>query len=238
MKLDYPVEKQMLLPRLVLFDIDGTILSAGRSGLKALQQAVVDVLQAPRGLEGISLSGNTDRNVLLEISRRDGTPVPDDETLQRFVSYYADVLRREIVDQGHLMPGVERVVRRLSELAHVTLGLVTGNFEIGAEIKLNRFGLRSLFHVGAYGGEHHDRGELVGMAIRRAEARSGVSFRPEHITMIGDTPNDVAACRPWKIRSLAVATGAHPVEELRKAGATWVLPSLEGVDEVLERLLA
>ncbi|HNV70858.1 MAG TPA: HAD hydrolase-like protein [Candidatus Ozemobacteraceae bacterium] len=225
------------MPRLVLFDIDGTILSAGRSGLKALEQAVIEVLQAPRGLDGISLSGNTDRNVLLEISRRDGSPLPDEETIQRFVLRYAEVLRREIMGTGSLMPGIEAILRRLSELPHVLIGLVTGNFEVGAEIKLDRFGLRHFFQVGAFGGEHHDRGELVGMAIKRAEAKLAGSIRPEHITMIGDTPNDVKACKPWNIRSLAVATGSHPVNELESAGATWVLPSLEASDEVLERLL-
>lgn len=223
--------------RLVLFDIDGTLLSAGRSGLKALEQAVVEVLGAPRGLEGISLSGNTDRNVLFEISRRDGVPVPEGDMLNRFVDRYAEVLRREIVNRGNLLPGVESLINRLSRLPHVSLALVTGNFEIGAEIKLERFGLKKFFTIGAFGGEHHDRGELVGMAIKRVEQQCGRSFPPEHITMVGDTPNDIAACRPWNIRSLAVATGAHPVEELKRAGATWVLPALDRCDEVLELLL-
>lgn len=224
--------------RLVLFDIDGTLLSAGRSGYRALERAIVEVLGAVRGLEGIRLDGNTDLNALRQISERDGTPFPGPALLDRFKQHYVEVLSSEIVGKGHLHPGVEDLLGRLQANADFCVGLVTGNFQVGARIKLARFGIQGFFRIGAFGCEHHLRQELVRLAVSRGEASCGAVFPPDSVTMIGDTINDVAASRACGVRALAVATGSSPLSDLRGANPTWALENLSDVRQVESLLLS
>ena len=223
--------------RLILFDIDGTLLSAGRSGHFALEQATREILQRPLGLKGINLAGNTDRNVLHEICHRDSIPIPDEETISRFIDRYAEILEASIADKGALMPGVTELLTDLKQRETVEIGLVTGNFEEGAWIKLRRFGLDQFFSFGGFGGEHPLRSELVRLARQRAEERRGHPYSPEEVIMIGDTVADVAACRPWNIRCLALETGGQDARMLSEAGAAWVMKDFADTAEVLERLL-
>ena len=221
---------------LVLFDIDGTLLSADRSGYFALEQAVIEILESPAGLSGIRLDGNTDSNALIQICQRDGKPLPQPPVIERFKRRYVEILKKEIVGKGHLKPGVHELLRQLSVRSDVCVGLVTGNIREGAEIKLHRFGLDRFFAFGAFGCEHPHRFELVGMAIKRAEAFSGVAFRSSCITVVGDTIHDVTSCHPWKVRSLGVATGSVSVDELQSAGAKWALSDLSETSRVVSLL--
>lgn len=219
---------------LILFDIDGTLLSAGRSGYFALEQAAIEVLGATRGLEGIRLDGNTDTNALHQISARDKTPFPSSERIERFKQRYVEILTREIIDKGHLKPGVPNLLERLANHPGVTLALVTGNFREGADIKLKRFGLEGYFPFGAFGCDHHERSELVRMAMHRAaERRQGRPYHANEVVMVGDTVNDVKASLPWGIRSLAVATGSVGREELATAGASLAVDDLSETDRIL-----
>lgn len=208
--------------KLVLFDIDGTLLSADRSGYEALLESVVEVLGARRGLEGIKLDGNTDLNVLRQISLRDGTPFPSPELLAQLKAHYAEILEAKIQTRGHLKPGVATLLERLSANANVCLGLVTGNIREAANIKLARFGIERYFKIGAYGCEHYDRSELIRMAVRRAFSVTGqqIGFnQPEatinkNIIMVGDTINDISAALRAGVRILAVATGSVSLADL------------------------
>jgi phosphoglycolate phosphatase-like HAD superfamily hydrolase len=233
-----PIQKGagMTIRFLVLFDIDGTLLSADRSGYYALEQAVREVLQSPRGLEGIRLDGNTDTNAIHQICARDQKPYPGPEVLAAFKQRYVEVLKREIVGKGHLKPGVLNLLTRLRERADIGLGLVTGNFREGADIKLSAFGIREFFPLGAFGCEHPERSHLIVLAISRAEKQFGVGLAPDRITMIGDTIYDVRACLPSRVRSLAVATGSAPVTELEKERPTLALADLSATDQVLNFL--
>ncbi|NLI77166.1 MAG: HAD hydrolase-like protein [Candidatus Riflebacteria bacterium] len=222
--------------RLLLFDIDGTLLSADRSGYQALERSVVEVLGAPRGLEGIRLDGNTDLNALRQVTTRDGLPFPAPEVIERFKNRYVEILAAGIQGRGHLKPGVEDLLNRLADNPAVCLGLVTGNFREGARIKLARFGLERHFRLGAYGCEDPARAALVRLAMDRAAAARGAPFPPGAVTVIGDTVHDVAASRECGVRALGVATGSCPVGGLLAAGATWALPDLSETDRV-ERLL-
>jgi phosphoglycolate phosphatase-like HAD superfamily hydrolase len=222
--------------RLVLFDIDGTLLSADRSGYEALERSVIEVLEAPRGLEGIRLDGNTDLNALRQISARDGTPFPSPDRLARFKARYAEILAAGIQGRGHLKPGVADLLQRLSAHPDVCLGLVTGNIREGAQIKLSRFGIAEHFRVGAFGCEDPARAELIRLAVRRAGALRGQPVPPEGVIMIGDTVNDITASQEAGVRVLAVATGAVPLARLVAAAPTWVLPDLADTAAV-ERLV-
>ncbi|HEY9071606.1 MAG TPA: HAD family hydrolase [Candidatus Ozemobacteraceae bacterium] len=223
--------------RLILFDIDGTLLSADRSGYHAIERSMIDVFGAERGLEGIRLDGNTDLNAIRQVCERDGRPFPSPEAISLFKDRYAAILRREIANRGHLKPGVEVLLRSLADSGRACLGLVTGNIREGAQIKLERFGIDGYFSFGAFGCEHAARADLVGLAMRRAAERAGVTFQPGHVTVVGDTIHDVASCRPWGIRSLAVATGSASRQELEAAGATWALENLTDLKTVLGLLL-
>ncbi len=222
--------------RLVLFDIDGTLLSADRSGYEALERSVVEVLEAPRGLEGIRLDGNTDLNALRQISVRDGTPFPSPERLERFKARYVEILAAGIRGRGHLKPGVAALLNRLSANPEVCLGLVTGNFREGAQIKLARFGIEGHFRVGAFGCEDPAREQLIRLAVRRAEKLRGRPFPLAAVTMVGDTVNDVSASREVGVRVLAVATGSVPLARLAGEAPTWALSDLADTGAV-ERLL-
>ncbi|MBF0547611.1 MAG: HAD family hydrolase [Candidatus Riflebacteria bacterium] len=223
---------------IVLFDIDGTLLSADRSGYIALEMAIRDVLKSPLGLTGISLDGNTDTNALLQISARDGTPFPDEKLLKEFKCYYSEILKREILNKGHLKPGISEILSRLSLQKNLHLGLVTGNFKEGAFIKLSRFGIQNFFSFGAYGCENPERSQLIGLAIERAKGKGSIeTVNPRSVVMIGDTVNDVKACHPWGIRSLGVATGSFSQARLSEAGADLAVKDLSEVDEIIDWLL-
>ncbi|MBF0499107.1 MAG: HAD family hydrolase [Candidatus Riflebacteria bacterium] len=227
----------MTADRLILFDIDGTLLSAGRSGYFALERAAIEILGAMRGLEGIILEGNTDSRVLYQISQRDGTSLPSKELLSRFKKLYVEILKKEIVGKGHLKPGIPDLLKMLAKKKNVQIGLVTGNFREGAEIKLQRFGIREYFSFGAFGCEHAERSELVRFAMERASRlKEGKAYLAKNVVMVGDTVHDVIACRPWGIRSLAVATGSTSRGELAEAGADLAIDDLANVDQIIKWL--
>ncbi|MFZ2955758.1 MAG: HAD family hydrolase [Candidatus Ozemobacteraceae bacterium] len=218
---------------LILFDIDGTLLSAGRSGYMALERSAIEVLGATRGLEGIRLDGNTDSNALRQISRRDGTPYPAPSLIELFKKHYVEILQKEIVGKGHLKPGIPELLSHLSQKSGTQMGLVTGNFREGAEIKLKRFGISDYFPFGAFGCEHPERSELVRLAMKRAQQRIQGKYPPSRVIMVGDTIHDVAACRPWGIRSLAVATGSASRQDLEESGATLAVDDLSRTQEIV-----
>ncbi len=225
-------------PKLVLFDIDGTLLHAGGSGYRALERAVIEVLRSERGLSGIRLDGNTDLNAIRQVCERDSLPEPSEETISLFKKTYAAILTDSIRGKGHLKPGIPELLARLSRNGDAVLGLVTGNIREGAAIKLTRFGLEGYFRLGAFGCENAERSFLVGLAMRRACDETGIGFDPVDVALVGDTVNDVNAAIPWGIRCLAVATGSTGIDELRAAGATWALPDLADLSLVTSFLLS
>lgn len=227
-----------MLQHLVLFDIDGTLISAARSGYIALEKAIVNVLRCPLGLKGIKLDGNTDTNALLQICSRDGIPFPGEVELAEFKQEYVKTLRREIAGRGHVKPGVNQLLADLAARDNVTLGLVTGNFREGAEVKLKRFDLWQYFKLGAFGCEHPKRSTLVGLAIERAKDHAKKPLLPKNVTVIGDTIHDVESCAPWGVKSLGVATGSTPLDELKTAGAHLSVESLSDTRRILDFLLA
>lgn len=221
---------------LILFDIDGTLLSAGRSGYFALERAIREILDSPAGLSGVRLDGNTDLNAVHQVCRRDGKPFPSTEQMARFKNHYTMILEREIREKGFLMPGINDLIDALHRDPTVELGIVTGNIREGAAIKLKRFNLDPFFPWGAYGCEHPDRSHLVGLAMERAARRHGHHFPASSTVLVGDTIHDVAACKPWGIRCLAVATGSATAPELQEAGADFVQPDLSATQNVLSLL--
>ena len=216
---------------LVLFDIDGTLLLCGRQigplFVNALAAAFGDGVEIRRP-DGYQFAGKTDPRIALDLLSWTGMPrekvlarLPDVQRL------YFDSLETGL-DVGHmrLMPGVVPLLERLAERDDVALGLLTGNWQRGAEIKLSRFDLGRFFPFGAYGDDAVDRRDLVPVAMARGAATTGREFEPEEVWIVGDSLLDVDCAQAAGARSLAVATGFTAIEELRAAGPDYVFPDL------------
>lgn len=217
---------------LVLFDIDGTLVLTGRAGVRALDRAMATVCGRQNMLDGVAIAGRTDRAIVSEALRKGGME-PNDELLAAIRDCYCDYLAGEVqADTPHpklVLPGVEAALDQLQPLqadGTVCVGLLTGNFVRGAEIKLGHFDLWRRFDFGAYGDRHVDRRDLVPVAIAAAaEAGYGV-FTPEQIVIVGDTPADVDCAHAHGARAIAVATGNYTIEQLRETGAEVVVADL------------
>ena len=228
-------------PRLLLFDIDGTLMLSGGAGFRALTRALLEVFEIPDALTGVRLHGMTDPQIVtdaLEKAGRGGTA--SDEQLARARSLYLKYLATEITaaTTARMMPGVIPLLDHLQQVPNARLALLTGNIEEGARIKLSRFDLNRYFACGGFGSDSPQRRELVPVALSRARAHFGIDFDPTDAVVIGDTERDVDCGRAAGARTLAVATGSTPESALRDAGADVVVPTLEDTQAIAAALLA
>jgi phosphoglycolate phosphatase-like HAD superfamily hydrolase len=219
--------------RLLLFDVDGTLVHAGGAGRRAVERALrIHVGELDRSLAGLRLDGMTDRLIVREVLRALGRPF-DDALCDRVLGDYVRFLREEIHGPGYrVLPGVAALLGALRRRG-ATMGLCTGNVEEGARVKLARGGLDGYFGWGeeaicGFAADGEAREHIVEAALRRAARRLGRPVRPDEALVIGDTPRDVEAARRAGVPALAVASGRFSVEELRACGAERVLESLEG----------
>ena len=220
---------------LVLFDIDGTLLLSGRAGVRGLNLAFDRVYGRAAVLDGIDLAGRTDRAIVIEALESIGLSTHPDE-IARVRDTYCDCLAEEIVRPvtapSGVLPGVVALLDALAERSSVSIGLLTGNFERGAAIKLGHFGLAPRFQFGAFGDDHVDRRDLVPVALARARAVGIVPPTARQVIVIGDTPLDVDCAHAHGARALAVATGPFDVRSLARAGADLVVDTLEDLDRI------
>ncbi len=215
-----------------LFDVDGTLVSAGGAGRRAFEKAVVDRFGSVDGaIRELRLDGMTDRFIVRESLRILGKPFDDafcDDLLGRYVEHLAG----EIGGPGYaVLPGVVSALDALRRRGAL-VALCTGNVETGARLKLARGTLDRYFEWGpgavfGFAADGEARERIVLAALRRASARLGRSLAPAEALVIGDTPRDVAAARHAGCPVLGVATGRYGVGELREAGADHAVPTLE-----------
>jgi phosphoglycolate phosphatase-like HAD superfamily hydrolase len=226
--------------RLLLWDIDGTLIDSGGTGLDAFNQAFERIVGRPPA-EWVPFAGRTDLEIAADLAHVNGVKDGGE-----FVERFADELHEALVertdvlrDRGRALPGAGEALERLSHEPGVIQSLLTGNVERNAPVKLSPFGLDRFleFDVGAYGSDHHRRAELPAIARAKAEHKHGVEIPREHVVLIGDTPLDVAAARASGARAVGVATGPYDEEALAQSGADAVLPSLADLDAVLEAVL-
>ena len=226
------------MTKLILFDIDGTLVLTGGAGGRAMARAFEDVFGLQHGMASISMAGRTDAWIVAQMAENHGlrcTP----EIFERFHEAYIGHLTEEIHKPGPqkgILPGVRDVLDALTAHGAAHLGLLTGNFERGAQIKLEYFDLWRYFAAGAFGDRTHDRNSLLGMALARVAAAGGPSMTPAETVVVGDTPLDVAVAVASGARSLAVATGSYNVDALRASGADVVVEDLRDIEAVLEGL--
>jgi phosphoglycolate phosphatase len=228
-----------VIRRLLLWDIDGTLVRTGGIGSGAFDLALADVLgEVPPGR--VVMSGKTDRLIVheqLALLGREPDPAVVDAVLVRLVDRLADVAHR-IPEQGSACPGALRVLESLAGLPDVASGCLTGNLRPNALVKLAAFGLDRFIDldVGAYGSDHFDRNSLLPLALDRAAARFGTAVAPEDTWVIGDTPLDLACARAGNARCLLVATGTYPLDELEALAPDAALPDLTDSDAVVALL--
>ena len=214
--------------RLVLFDIDGTLIRTGGAGVKAFEKTFAAEFSLGHGIEQISFAGRTDPAIVREFFALHRLQ-PSPRNFQRFfecyvfwLDYFVDQL------QGEILPGVKRFMSALQTLPNVPLtGLLTGNIQLGAEIKLRHFRLWENFVFGAFGNDHDDRDQLARIAQKRGSSILGKALAGDEILVIGDTPLDIACARAIHAKMLAVATGIHSLKQLQAAQPTWIVKNLE-----------
>jgi phosphoglycolate phosphatase len=227
--------------RLLLFDVDGTLLTARGAGRRAVKAALERVYGTSGEIDRYDLRGKTDQRIVFDVMDAVGLPrTAVKERLDEFFEAYARGLAEEIGDGRNVvtLPGVADLVRRLHTTDDVLLGLLTGNIEEGARIKLEPTGLWPFFPVGAFGSDHADRRLLPSLAARRAHALRGYPFRPEEVLVIGDTPLDIECARAFGAVAVAVATGFYSRPDLLEAKPDLLFDDFGDVDRVLPALLA
>jgi phosphoglycolate phosphatase len=225
--------------KLLLFDIDGTLLSTAGSGLKSLQAAAVEHFGiAESAVPPFDLAGATDSGVVDRLFADLGV-VKTAEAEARYKATYLRHLEATLaLKPGHLMPGVRELIERLSGDSGCALGLLTGNYRRGAELKVEAFGLREPFLDGAFGCDASDRNLLGPIAIARMSAVTGQVFAPEDTIIIGDTPRDIACAAACGARCLAVGTGGYVLAELEALRPWRVLADMADVPAVVDLLLS
>ena len=221
---------------LVLFDIDGTLLTSGGAGEKALRLALADRFGLESGLNGIEIAGRTDSGIARQIFARENIEASP-ENLTAFFDRYLHHLAQQLPqNQGRLLPGILELLGKLAQRPQVALGLLTGNLEAGAKLKLTHYGVWDYFEFGAYADDHHDRNQLGKFARVRAEERHGCTFEPEQIFILGDTAHDVACARAIGAKAVAIATGGNTHQELEQSQPDFLFSDLSDTDEVLRQL--
>ena len=223
----------------MLFDIDGTLLHTLGAGIRGMNRAFGRLHGRPDALDGVPIAGRTDRSIVTDGLRRIGVE-PERDRIHALRDVYVgelpDELHRTRGSTAGILPGVERMIDRLELSADTAVGLLTGNFEICAAIKLDHYGLAKRFAFGGYGDDHLDRRDLLPMAIERAH-KVGIDATSSRVVVIGDTPLDVDCAHAHGALAVAVATGNYSIEQLDAAGADIVVNTLEA-DGLIDRMTA
>jgi len=224
------------LARVVLFDIDNTLLYTGGAGGVAMSQAFEELYGIPDGFSGIEFSGRTDLYILEEALRKHGVEGSASENMATYTSLYYELLPGAIElcrSKGHVNPGFPELVRALVDFG-ATVGLATGNFSRAGHIKIEAYGLGGLFTAGGYGEISLDRADVVADAIRNVANGA----KPGDIVVVGDTPHDITAATANGAKSVGVATGHDSEEVLRASGATATYPDFTNWQAAADQLLA
>ena len=228
--------------RLVLFDIDGTILLTAGAGRRAIVAALGQEIGNGTAFDRVRFDGKTDPQIvaeMLEVAGRQG-PHPEHQVRAIF-QRYVDLLALELQQPSNrttVMPGIHSLLQRLEAEDGVVLGLLTGNLAEGARLKLRSGGLDpDRFRVGAYGSDAAHRPDLPPIAARRAEPFFGKVPSGNEVVIIGDTPADIACGECIGARAVAVATGGYSVPDLAACGPHAVFEDLSDTDRVVDAIL-
>ncbi len=211
---------------LLLWDIDGTLITSGRAGLSALERALGDVFGIVGSLADIDFAGRTDRWIVRRVFEKYRLPATE-ESFTRYLDGYIAALPLQLTNpHARVLPGVREILAAAALRPGVAQGLLTGNLVRGAQTKLGHHGLWDFFPFGAFADDSELRNDLGPHALRRAREHHGFEFLPERVWIIGDTPHDIACGKIIGARTLAVTTGDYSAAELAAHVPDAVLPGL------------
>ncbi len=228
------------MKKLVLFDIDGTIMNTDGGGALSCKAALELVFGRAVPLDNYTMSGKTDTQIVIELMERVG--VSREETMSRLDdihNHYIACLSTEVTGWNpEVCLGIPELLERFSHMPDAVLGLLTGNIRRGAEVKLNRVGLWSYFQTGAFGDRAPERRLLPDLAQQAALEKTGRKFVEKEMVIIGDTPNDILCGRHLNVKSIAVATGSFGVDALQAYQPDYLFDDLSDVNRVIEAVMA
>ena len=216
--------------RLILFDIDGTLVRTGGAGVRAFAKTFTTEFNAVEGVERLNFAGRTDTSLVREffsLYQIEPTPRNFERFFERYV-FWLDHLLRD--SKTEVCPGVWKLIHALERLPQAPLlGLLTGNIRLGAEIKLRHFNLWDAFQTGAFGDDHEERDQIAAVAHQRGSQILGTKLRGDEVVVIGDTPLDIRCARAIGAKALAVATGGAKLDELKQHQPDWALADLRAI---------
>jgi phosphoglycolate phosphatase len=219
--------------RLLLFDIDGTLIHSAGAGVYSLQHTLAERFNIEDDLADIEIAGMTDSGIVMSILNKHRIPATN-ENIASFLDSYVHFLSLELPRRmGQLLPGVLDLLNKLKVRPNLVLALLTGNVSRGAQLKLEHYGVWHFFEFGAFADDHHDRNQLGRFAQARAQEKHGYQFKANQIDVIGDTPRDIACGKAFGARTIAIATGSWPRTELAAHQPDFLFDDLSNVDEVI-----
>ena len=212
--------------RLILFDIDGTLISTDGAGVKAFGRVFDEKFDKPNATKNIIFAGRTDRRLVRDIFASNDIE-PTDQNFHKFKEAYFEHLTRYLPEgQTEPLPGVRQLINAFREQdPPPVIGLLTGNHPRGAELKLRHYNLWQEFAMGAFGDQYEDRADVARDALQQGQSLNP-GIRPEEILVIGDTGRDIQCARTIGAKVLAVATGSSTVPELESFRPDWVAEDL------------
>jgi phosphoglycolate phosphatase-like HAD superfamily hydrolase len=228
-----------MIKRLLLFDLDWTLIYTGGAGVRALDYAFEQLFKIPNAMKTVSPDGKTDPAICREMIRVHLNRTPQEGEIQALCRGYLDRLAVEIpISPGYkILPGIPALLEALSKRDDVLLGLGTGNLEEGARIKLARADFMKYFRFAGYGSDAEDRAQMLREGVKRGEKLAGRTFPPKDVVVIGDNIRDVQAGKTIGATTVAVASGPMPMAELQAAGPDFSFPDLSDTGKVIEVLL-
>ena len=222
--------------KLLLFDIDGTLIRSAGAGRRSMERAFEQLYGIKNGFHGVEMMGRTDPAIVKEALENHRLEYQDGK-METYKRLYFEFLEGEIElprDGKQVCVGIQKLLFALEQRSDLVLGLLTGNWRTSGLIKIRHFGLDKYFIFGGFADDSGIREELVPIAIDRFKKQCGFSIEPQNVFVIGDTPLDILCAKPHGVRSVAVATGFHTVDELAVEEPDFLFESFEETEKVIE----
>jgi len=226
--------------KLLIWDIDGTLLTVNRAGRAAMDMTFKEVFDIDRAFDLVNMSGRLDGVILREALQVHALDIEDIEALETaFYARYKGILENLLSTsfEGVLYPGIRKILD-LTHGDHDIINMIgTGNCKVGAIAKLSSQRIQNYFEIGAYGDEYHDRGDLIKGAIDKAQKRYAIDFDDEDIFVIGDTVHDINAAKAAGVKSVVVLTGSDDYAKVVEANPDYIFKDFENHHDFLDILI-